>query len=64
MSSSISKVFNRLTFGRSQQTFCARHYHLQKHNKINIVAILDLTLGKDHCLLAYTNWIIQKEHKK
>lgn len=59
----ISVLFNVLLGGYSNQTFSARNWAWKREGKPNLVRLIDTLLwfDKDHCMTAWTYWVIRKE---
>ena len=57
-----SVLVNVILGGSSNQTFSARNKVWQKNNKPNLVWLIDLICGKDHCTECYAYWLI-RNHK-
>lgn len=52
--------FNVLLGGSSNQTFSARNYQWQKDHRFNLVFLIDLICGKEHCMTCWSYWMIRK----
>jgi hypothetical protein len=59
----LSVLFNVLLGGYSNQTFSARNYGWKREGKPNLVWLIDTLFWFDpnHCLDAWTYWIVRKE---
>lgn len=55
-----SVLVNVILGGESNQTFSARNRAWQKSNMPNLVWLIDLICGKDHCSQCYAYWLIRK----
>lgn len=56
----LSILINVILGGASNQTFSARNWQWKKEGRINLVWLIDLVLGKDHCVVCWTNWRIRE----
>jgi hypothetical protein len=56
----LSVLFNVLTGGASNQTFSARNWDWKKRKLPNMVFVIDLLLGKEHCLTCWVWWKTRK----
>jgi hypothetical protein len=56
-----SILLNAILGGSPYQTFCARNYDAKRMKRLNIVWLLDLFLGKDHCLMDWVTWRLRIE---
>lgn len=56
----LSVLLNVILGGDNNQTFSARNWHWKKCNKPNIVWLIDLILGKNHCLYCWAYWKVRK----
>lgn len=56
----LSVLFNVLTGGASNQTFSARNWDWKKRKLPNMVFVIDLLLGKGHCLECWVWWKTRK----
>lgn len=52
----VSILINVILGGRSNQTFSARNYQRKIDHKTNIVYLIDMILGKDHCMMCWARW--------
>lgn len=59
----LSVLLNVLLGGYSNQTFSARNYGWKREGKPNLVWLIDTIFWFDsnHCLDAWTYWIVRKE---
>lgn len=57
----LSVLFNVLTGGASNQTFSARNWDWKKRKLPNMVFVIDLLLGKGHCLECWVYWQVRKD---
>ena len=57
----MSILVNAILLGHSNQTFSGRNYEWKKAGKPNLVFLLDLLLGEDHCLEDWINWMLIKD---
>lgn len=57
---SFSILINTLLGGRTNQTFSARNWARKRHNKMNLVWLIDRIFfwDKDHCSEAWIKWTI------
>lgn len=53
--------FNVVTGGASNQTFSARNWHWAKQGKWNMVWLIDLILGEDHCAECWVYWKVRED---
>ena len=56
----LSVLLNVLLGGYSGQTFSARNWEWKRNGKINIVFLIDLMLGRDHCACCWVYWRVRK----
>jgi hypothetical protein len=56
-----SVLLNVLLGGANNQTFSARNYEWQKRNRFNIVFLIDLMIGRGHCLECWVYWKVRKK---
>lgn len=56
----LSILLNVLAGGQESQTFSARNYEWKRQGKPNIVKIIDMLLGKGHCLECWAAWYVHK----
>ena len=56
----LSVLLNVLLGGSLNQTFSARNWQWKKDKKLNIVWLIDLTFGKDHCSECWVWWKTRK----
>lgn len=52
----LSVLLNVVLGGGNNQTFSARNWEWQKNNKPNIVWLIDMVIGKGHCLECWVYW--------
>ena len=59
----LSVLLNVLLGGYSNQTFSARNYAWKREGKPNLVWLIDTIfwLDPNHCLGAWSYWIVRKE---
>ena len=57
----LSVLLNVILGGSNNQTFSARNWHWSKCNKPNIVWLIDMFLGKNHCLYCWVYWKVRKK---
>ena len=57
----LSVLLNVLLGGDNNQTFSARNHQWQKDGKPNIVYLIDLALGKGHCVECWVYWKVRKK---
>jgi len=57
----LSVLLNVLLGGSNNQTFSARNWQWKKNNKPNLVWLIDLIIGKDHCVECWVYWKVRKE---
>ena len=55
----MSVLFNVLTGGASNQTFSARNWQWKKNGKFNLVWLIDILLGKGHCVECWVYWKVR-----
>jgi hypothetical protein len=58
----LSILINVILGGASNQTFSARNWQWKKDNRPNLVRLIDLILGEDHCAGSWINWQIRRPH--
>jgi len=51
-----SVLLNVILGGHTNQTFSARNWQWKKQGKLNLVTLIDLFLGKDHCAECWVYW--------
>lgn len=51
-----SVLTNVLLGGSNNQTFSARNWQWKRNNKPNIVWLIDVVLGKGHCVECWVYW--------
>jgi hypothetical protein len=56
-----SVLLNVVLGGELNQSFAARMWQRKKDNKLNIVFILDLFFGRDHCVYEWVTWRVLKD---
>ena len=56
----LSILINVILGGASNQTFSARNWQWKKDKRFNLVWLIDLALGEDHCAGCWVNWQIRK----
>ena len=56
-----SVLLNVLLGGANNQTFSARNYEWQKQKRFNIVFLIDLVIGKGHCLECWVYWKVRRK---
>jgi hypothetical protein len=52
----LSVLINVLLGGSNNQTFSARNHQWQRESKPNVVFLIDIFLGKGHCLECWVYW--------
>lgn len=52
----LSVLINVLLGGSNNQTFSARNHQWQRQSKPNVVFLIDIFLGKGHCLECWVYW--------
>lgn len=57
----LSVLLNVIAGGPSGQTFSARNWAWKKQNRHNIVRLIDLVLGKDHCARSWVEWQLSRQ---
>lgn len=57
----VSVLLNVVSGGASNQTFSARNWQWKKQGRWNIVWLIDLLLGKGHCVQCWVYWQIRKD---
>lgn len=62
----LSVLLNVILGGYSNQSFSARNYAWKREGKTNIVWLIDTIfwLNPDHCMQAWSHWIVRKELNK
>ena len=58
---SLSMLLNVLTGGRVHQPFSARNWQWKKNKKYNLVFLIDLCYGEDHCMHSWIRWTTRQE---
>jgi hypothetical protein len=56
----LSVLINVLTGGASNQTFSARNWDWKRRGLPHIVWVIDLILGKEHCMQCWVYWKVRK----
>lgn len=56
----LSVLVNVIIGGASNQTFSARNWQWKKDNKPNLVWVLDMLIGKDHCMACWSYWKVRE----
>lgn len=56
----VSVLLNVVSGGASNQTFSARNWQWKKEGRWNIVWLIDLVLGKGHCVQCWVWWKTRK----
>lgn len=56
----LSVLLNVVLGGDNNQTFSARNYHWHKNGKPNLVPVIDMLLGKNHCMFCWVYWKARK----
>ena len=57
----LSVLLNVTLGGCNNQTFSARNYQWKKDRRMNIVRLIDLFLGENHCLECWVYWKVRKK---
>lgn len=52
----LSIRLNKLVGSGEVRTFCSYQHKRKREGKWNVTLLLDLTLGKDHCLISWVNY--------
>ena len=73
----VSQLVNTIFAGHYLQTFSARNWERKKHNKINLVLLIDICFviiaiiskknkiyHSNHCRDCYINWILGKYNRQ
>ena len=63
LTTSLSQTLNVLLNGDSNQTFAARNWDRKKRGLINLVWLIDLFMGRDHCVTEWVTWKVDKWSK-
>jgi len=58
---SLSMLLNVVTGGRVHQPFSARNWQWKKENKFNLVSLIDMCYGEDHCMYSWIRWNARQE---
>ena len=58
---SLSMLLNVLTGGRVHQPFSARNWQWKKNKQYNLVSLIDLCYGEDHCMYSWIRWNARQE---
>ena len=56
----LSVLFNVLTGGALGQTFSARNWEWKRNKRPNMVMVIDMILGKNHCAECWVWWRTRK----
>ena len=56
----LSIRFNKMVGGEGQQTFSARNWQRKRDGLPSLVFLIDLFLGKGHCLDCWVNWKVRR----
>jgi hypothetical protein len=56
----LSVLLNVVTGGASNQTFSARNWDWKRRGLPNMVCLVDLILGKEHCMQCWVYWKVRK----
>lgn len=56
----LSVLLNVILGGDNNQTFSARNYEWKRRRLPNAVYLIDLLLGKEHCLSCWVYWKVRK----
>jgi len=59
----LSVLLNVILGGSNNQTFSARNWQWKKDKRPNLVWLIDLLIGKDHCSECWVYWKVRKEWK-
>lgn len=51
---------NKMLGGQGQQTFSARNWQRKRDGLPHLVFVIDLLLGKGHCLECWVNWKVKR----
>jgi len=57
----MSVLTNVILGGRLNQTFSARNWDWKRHNKPNVVRLLDALLGDGHCSRSWAYWKVRRK---
>ena len=57
----LSILMNVILGGAMNQTFSARNYQRKKDDKKNLVSLIDMLLGEDHCMLCWVRWRLTEQ---
>ena len=57
----LSMLLNVVTGGRVHQPFSARNWQGKKDKKYNLVSLIDLCYGEDHCMYSWIRWNARQE---
>jgi len=58
---SLSVVMNVILGGSLNQTLSARNWDWKKRGLPNIVWLIDLILGADHCMISWSYWKTRRQ---
>ena len=58
---SLSMLVNVVLGGRVHQPFSARNWQWKKNKKYNLVFLIDLCYGEDHCMHSWIRWTTRQE---
>lgn len=56
----LSVLLNVILGGDNNQTFSARNYEWRRRSLPNVTLLIDLVLGKDHCMTCWVYWKVRK----
>jgi hypothetical protein len=57
---SLSVLLNVILGGDNNQTFSARNHEWKRQGLPNVTYMIDLLLGKDHCIRCWVYWKVRK----
>ena len=58
---SLSMLINVVSGGRVHQPFSARNWQWKKNKQYNLVFLIDLCYGEDHCMHSWIRWTTRQE---
>ncbi len=61
VATAISVTVNVILGGSNNQTFSARNHQWKRANLPNLVWLIDLTLGKGHCMQSWVYWKVRSQ---
>ena len=56
----MSVLLNVVLGGQLNQTFSDRNWELKRQGKFNIVWLIDIIIGRDHCCECWAYWKVRR----